>query len=273
MNCTGSLFNSLVAQLRHSKLVRNLGITVLIFALCLTFCGCKNRNSIKSKGYSAPYSVVYHSVPFAYGDEIWDEAELIETDQYGRELYSYIAVPEFDSAASDYSDTFCYIYALVVCQKADKNRVYYYEDQCYLLRRTEAYSDEDLAAIKNANDWGKPLDESKITSVANSFDHAVSADADACLESFSDAVIIDEQYSLIFDEITVINNERLCAIREYYIVSHSKGNKDYFFGLSYIALFDKDNNLIRYTSFDGTFEKFPAEIMAFKITTQDESAS
>lgn len=265
MRYIGQLLACQVVRLDHrNRFIRSICVLILILFMCVTFAGCQNRDSIQLKDHRAPYSVVFHSIPFASGNKIWDEAELLEKDRYGRELYFYTVVPEFNPAASDYSSIYCYIYALVICQRIDENSVYYYEDQCYLLTQNKDYSADDLASIKEANDWDKPYDENRLTAVVNSFNQTVFANKEKCLESFSNTVRVDDKYELVFDEITTKNDESLCVIREYYSTPNDNNGKDYFFGSNYIALFDKDSNLIRYSAFKDTFDKFPKEILAFK---------
>ena len=214
-------------------------------------------------GLSAPYSVVFHSVPFASGNRVWDEAELIDVDKFGRELYLYEIIPDFLPAASDFSTSVGF-YVLVVCQKSNDTSVYYYEDKCYLLLKSEKYTVNDLAAIKEANDWDYPYEESKFTAVPNSFKQPVVAEETDCIQSFRNKIDIDHRYELAFDEITVNNSESLCVIREYYSKPNNRNGTDYFFGSSYIALFDNNSNLIECSSFENSFDKFQEEILAFK---------
>ncbi len=61
----------------------------------------------------------------------------------------------------------------VIMQKYDGHTVYYYEDDAYYLGDI---SESEMESFKDKNDWGKPLDDSKMTSryVEMTFDGAIS---------------------------------------------------------------------------------------------------
>ena len=168
---TGQENRPLVPPCHKIRKLRNTIILFVSFLVCFTFFGCENRDSISNKGHSSPYSVVFHSVPFATGNRVWDEATLIGSDKYGRELYLYEVSPDTYVPARDLigSEKIGF-HILVISQKTENGQVYYYEDQCYLLLQSEAYSVDDVHAIKTANDWNKPYDISKMVSVSDTFD-------------------------------------------------------------------------------------------------------
>lgn len=234
-------------------------------SFCSTLAGCQNRNSIRNSGLSAPFSVVYHSVPFATGDSVWDEAQLLEKDKYGRELYLYLVSPDTYMPARDLvGSKKISFHILVICQKTENGQVFYYEDQCYLILQSENYSDDEVQAIKLVNDWNKPYEISKMISVENTFDQSLAVNEEECIKAFSEAVDIDDKYKLVFDAISVENGESLCVIRAYYTETAEDNSKNYFFTANYVVLFDQKNELIRYSTFEGSFEDFPTQIKLLK---------
>ena len=134
-------------------------IAALFLCLSMFFCGCDagyNRHSAGAQGHNDLLRLVSIAVPhIEYMDLRLDHMDVLETDPYGRVL-------------------FCYNFAvthqkwLVVCQKVETSKIYYYEDYCYLL--CSSYEDpvttDEVDWIKEKNDWGLPLNESKMQSVS-----------------------------------------------------------------------------------------------------------
>lgn len=95
----------------------------------------------------ARYSIPIET-PFDLKSEDW-KLEIIEEDSYGRilsDLYLY-------NHQSPIKITF-------ICQKITFAYVYFYEDIHYLVAD---YTDADLSFLKENNDWGQELDESKMS--------------------------------------------------------------------------------------------------------------
>lgn len=93
-------------------------------------------------------------------------AEEIETDSEGRTLFRLSGKNLVYDAEAAY---------LVICQKIDAEYVYYYEDICFT---EEGQSSEAIERLKERNDWGKPLDDSKMSRRRNliTFDLFISVD-------------------------------------------------------------------------------------------------
>lgn len=77
---------------------------------------------------------------------------ILETDSDGRVLFTYQAISSF----TDKEET-----ALVICQSVEEDRIFFYEDECYLFG---SWTDEDIRQLKNRNDWGLPMNHGKMTS-------------------------------------------------------------------------------------------------------------
>ena len=95
-----------------------------------------------------------HSIPVMSNPNLRDSSsviEVLERDSYGRILYSYSyynMITEKDEIA------------IAICQKSDRDYVYFYEDICYLI---SYYNDSDIDALKVENDWESPYNESKMS--------------------------------------------------------------------------------------------------------------
>ena len=112
----------------------------------------------------------------------------VETDNYGRTMFCY------------YDEYYYYPYlALLICQYCDDSYVYYYQDYNFINKEYEkdngvhlvwidyalkyhkhstvdnplyGFKDEDIANLKEWNDWDKPIDKSKCVSAEIFDDYA-----------------------------------------------------------------------------------------------------
>lgn len=137
---------------------------ILVFALlisALLFVGCTY------KGYNGDnpelYTVAWKNIPningfISNGEVLYDaEVEILETDKYGRIMFSYSEDIYGDSAH------------ILIMQHSDSERAYYYPDDCYVY--TKLFSSLDLNSkeiieLKQLNGWNEPLDESQCESTA-----------------------------------------------------------------------------------------------------------
>ena len=94
--------------------------------------------------------------------------DVIETDSYGRVLFSYSERQYIDNPDGTYFEC---VY-LVVMQKKDETSAYYYPENCYYCVTVDvdneeySYDADVIAKLKLLNDWEKPIDESKCDSTA-----------------------------------------------------------------------------------------------------------
>lgn len=145
-------------------------VVVIILTLLLT-TGCIYT------GYKGEYpelcSAAWANLPYASGvssngEVIYDpDVIVLETDGEGRTLFYY------NEGRSSY-------WHILIAQKSDEEKVYYYPDDCYLshpwldeyLLTIDEQSDlnnmvyecipeEELSAFKALNDWGMPINEDK----------------------------------------------------------------------------------------------------------------
>lgn len=117
------------------------------------------------------YTVAVNNIFGIYGREsngelVYDpEIRIIETDDYGRVLFFYSEY--YDGYLNDEAD---YGMAIVIMQSSKDGYAYYYRDQCYMpcFDVTDDWetisaklASETLEELKNANDWGRELNEER----------------------------------------------------------------------------------------------------------------
>lgn len=153
--------NNLFIRVKALVLILALLTSTLLFAGC-TYSGYKGDNPELC-------SVAWANIPtlhgYAFNGEVSFDAEIeiLETDNYGRILFRY------SEDANGYGQYDCYI---LIMQRADDKNAYYYPDDCYTflsLEYEDLWNDLDLngseiTALKERNDWDKPLDASKCES-------------------------------------------------------------------------------------------------------------
>ena len=93
-----------------------------------------------------------YAIPGGYvSDKYASRINLIEIDEYGRRLMVVTIETEYS------------IDALCIVQKADDAYVYYYDNVNYVcIKEGNEYEPNQMDALKAANDWGRPLDETKM---------------------------------------------------------------------------------------------------------------
>ncbi|MBE5888809.1 MAG: hypothetical protein E7283_08290 [Lachnospiraceae bacterium] len=160
-------------------------LLIIAFMFGLSGCFFDTENPFPYRGeYKELYTTAIYSIPDAegymhHGEGAYSSDIYIwEQDEYGRTLFSY---------CEDYGNQ---VFALVICQSYDEENVYFYPEVNYILtlidskysyegveddhlkNRTEEFYLEKKEKLKEANDWNKPLDETKYVSYSIT-DHKV----------------------------------------------------------------------------------------------------
>ena len=130
---------------------------IVLFTICFLFCGCDagyNRHSAGASDYLSAVSVVQCGVPYVgYVDLRLDQIELLETDDYGRNLFLYRMASSQESF-------------LLITQKVEDSLIYYYENDCstiYAIDETD--NEEKKRWLKELNDWNLPTEDRKMTPI------------------------------------------------------------------------------------------------------------
>ncbi|MEF9990097.1 MAG: hypothetical protein RR716_06260, partial [Christensenellaceae bacterium] len=139
-------------KIQSRKILRSM--TMIAFAILL-LPSCLGLPTYRG-GNIALYSLIVDNIPGLVTSRPGNATiEILETDQYGRTLFTYRG----DASRYDgYADTL-YIYA--ICQQVKDKNVYYYEDYFYILADSaDSFYSEDINELKKINDWELPIDES-----------------------------------------------------------------------------------------------------------------
>lgn len=154
-------------------------LSLLILTIMLVCTGCPLENVFLSSHQEA-FHLVNAEVPVAdHMGKLTDRVKKLGEDEYGRCLYSY----KTTSVALNHE----FIEIYIISQNETKDKIYYYPDYCYIVRiRDEgSFSEEEIAALKERNDWGKPLNEDKMRTIPNhDLDHVQFRDLDAALYDY-----------------------------------------------------------------------------------------
>ena len=126
---------------------RKKGFFVYLILLVVVITGCTGIS--EEKGLAACGSF---AVPGMFCFDLKGgsfSCEVLERDAQGRILFLY----ETTSCITNNWEK-----AYVICQRLESATVYFYEDMCYLF----ATDSVGLEALKDKNDWSKPLNNEKM---------------------------------------------------------------------------------------------------------------
>ena len=146
-------------------------IAILLFlAVPLILCACGVPEQVKTNLYrTAVYSFPGPRVDQAAVLET-NTVKNVETDSYGRTLFT-IWIPKqmniyaIDCGLNDMG--FKPSKAQVIMQMSDDEKIYFYEDICFLMETEEGFPKESIEQLKERNDWDQPLQTDKMSSRLN----------------------------------------------------------------------------------------------------------
>lgn len=128
-----------------------------------------------------------------------------EEDEYGRILFQF-------SIGNLMNSYFNGLRGYGICQKIDGEYAYYYDDFWYIgATQFEDISEDDIIRLKETNDWGKEIDESKPLSKVKSFSKAYETNL------FDISEKEEESAMELFGELKNISDDKL----ENYDISYS----------------------------------------------------
>ena len=79
--------------------------------------------------------------------------EILEEDEYGRTLFYYCEKAEIST------------HSLLIAQKTEGDYVYFYPYINFIDSEMNCFSDDEIMQLKNQNDWGLAIDETKMQRV------------------------------------------------------------------------------------------------------------
>ena len=142
-----------------------LGRFCIILITCLmlvSLCACDPvfRGSILDLKYADLFQVAAYSsfgVTTSTRLKGVNSIVVLEEDSYGRILFLY-------RDQSDFSSWFQWCKGLFIAQKSEDSTVWFYEDFCYKMwGGTEELDWAYVDTLKEQNDWGKPINETKMS--------------------------------------------------------------------------------------------------------------
>ncbi len=121
-------------------------------------------------------------------------AKLSEKDDYGRCLYMYIG--KGITVGTNTTESY-----MVISQKCENGKVFYYPDICYIANLTDScdFSLEEIAELKENNDWGKPLDDAKMASADIGIDAGLDFNYKDLKSIISDSGVLPENNGFFYD--------------------------------------------------------------------------
>ena len=131
-------------------------LLALLIAAVLTFSSCDPEEPLEPTSYQMRYTCCAYAVPGMFSSVYAGDAELMETDVYGRTLLKYRS---FDETTRWWTNAF------VICQRTANAKTFFYEDVCYLIepRDGQSIAEAQLAELKARNDWNLPMNEEKMS--------------------------------------------------------------------------------------------------------------
>ena len=110
----------------------------------------------------AEYTEAAYSIPELGSTGI--KTQVLESDSEGRTLFK-VTFGNSGFYYRAFGNSTKTLYAYGVCQRQDKEKVYYYEDICFAVYSAEEdFDSAERERLLNMNDWGKPLSFEKMTS-------------------------------------------------------------------------------------------------------------
>ena len=239
-------------------------LLLVILSSCSLDCAYKEY----SGEYTDLYTVAVNSVLWVNGYS-WGadfkrapQIEKIGEDNYGRAIFFY---QEKHYKGSEISFS-----ALIVCQASNDSEVFYYENECYIVKEQtnysskpdEVFSAEDIDYLKSINDWNKELDYEKCVKKT-------------IIKNKPSMPYEKEIEKRVMDEFNL--NDEKCSVFMDYLTNNSDDSKFLIYGhirmkikgaddISFVGLAEKENDsIVKLNVFvPSDVYDYKAEFMAFK---------
>ena len=204
-----------IQEKESKKMKRRKLVSFILLLFVLTnLLACDFGKSYKGEDEEL-FTVAVHSVLGADGF-VWKGdrpmLEVIEEDNFGRKLFLYY---EKDAISP---------YSMIISQKTSGDYVYYYSDYNFICNFKNKFSDEDVEALKQRNDWGKSLQEDKMI----------------CKKISKEKVYPEYDYGKVSEALSKVMNTGEESIQFNYVTSDAFGRSLYY--LSLLDDFEKTVN-------------------------------
>ena len=257
-------------------------VTILLLLVILLLTGCPADDL----AYNGPYvylnTVVMNSILGIYGVD-HNNIVIVDEDSVGRQLFIYWG----NTDAASYqlgADKPPAIFSILIAQKTEGDKVYYYPDYNFILYKDNREAiywpnneellsfahdtsiADDIEWLKQKNDWGNPLDESKCVSATVSRKNRA--------QESRTPLLTDEAAQKAYDHVNALP-DYFSRTFFAYLASDKNDRHIYFFRVlnedkvyikSYVVMFNKDGS---FDSDHGIMEitdlwHYQDELKAFK---------
>ncbi len=239
---------------------------VVTFLSLFFICGCGSQY----KNYDI---IVEYQVPFAQSNPRWNEVELIDEDDYGRKIFSYKSVGLYTNVFGDYVENKknnAPVLLYVVVQKVNNRFIYCYDNSCY--NYVSSFNNDNSVVIENLktnNDWGKPLEESKMIALS----------IDACQDEIMRYLVssVENEVVVLLEQKTghKINDYYLDAIfledaTPIFVLREVTNREMHEFGKSFVFYISEDGSESAYFELSDDIQNWNEEIHNFKASLKSE---
>ncbi len=228
--------------------MKRVSIFEITLAMVVMLAGCGPRGTPAGEKLMHAYEIVAANVPYATNTSStqFDDAELLEEDIYGRQLIGY-------KTWYPYIQQNIEIY--LICQKTEGEYVYYYMDDCYIVRaeESEQFSEKDVLALKNSNDWDCPLDETKMSKVNIEGKQAHVMYADQSADELKAYLGLDETYGVLANGMEMLS-ENAQMFYGYSFLKNDERQEHCEKHYLFVCIDNEDNPVIACKEFEMTFD-------------------
>lgn len=150
-----------------SKLKKSLFIGLVVL---ISVTACHDTNIYRGEE-PALHSVALESIIGTYSYEM-NKVIRLEEDEYGRVLFAFYGGYMYSELGG------MHVLAVIIAQRIDENKAYFYDSENVQVITidsisrpinssvvNEYFNASDVDLLKQKNDWGKPIDETKLFSV------------------------------------------------------------------------------------------------------------
>ena len=225
----------------------------ILFLLCLS--GCHRKGTVGDTGEYDGAVLVCAAVPYVIeGDSKFDKISKIEVDSFGRALYRY------ETYAAFWKET---VEIYVVCQSVEDGLPLYYEDFCYLIHGASdgEFTDDELASLKEKNDWGKPLEPEKMRKVSKNWHLDWSRQCEKARDAAASALGLNDSKTVYLDALEHENDV-------WFVLVEVDAPKDGDRGNLYIMKYQQEQPVTQITQIKWTYD-CQALIHEFKYPIQE----
>jgi len=211
-------------------------LIVMLIVCAFILSGCHDKFRYYGK-YPECFSVAVYNLLGITGHEM-DEIKVLDQDSKGRILFSFYS---WGFSIGENPD----LYSVLICQKTDDEYVYFYPDYQFVLSSTKnGISEKEIDELKEKNDWGKELDESKMlrARITKKKKNATSVVKPKERQIFTDLIDFEVE-TVVMIRLGMDKNKR----NLYYVsVCNRTAESGFGFDRAYMLIINEDN------SFDGS---------------------